>query len=297
VNNSNEGKKQDGFFQIPEYFHDYGLQVFTHTEYDVLHYILRNTIGWHKLECEISIKTIALMKHYSEKNIIKAINNLIAKTGVFNKVVYREKGSCIKRTKYIITENSVKLLNEYVNKNIPADFEKKKKQIKNRSMEAIERLEKGKQDLLEKQNELLQSVNDDFIETDNDYENEINYENKRRLLEAYKEIINDYSPDNTQYDLIDGTEYPLDIFKNYKKFIYDGYLEHNPQENNENMIDIKLSDLIPLTQDNRTINFYNTLIKNKKMIGGQKDYFYNTLKINFGIENERNFDRINILFE
>jgi hypothetical protein len=69
-----------GFFATPLYFYDYGLQVFSHIEYDVLGYILRNTIGFKRLEFDASIKKIALIKHYSEKNIIKAINNLIEKS-------------------------------------------------------------------------------------------------------------------------------------------------------------------------------------------------------------------------
>ncbi len=105
-------KKDKEFFKFPQYFFDYGLQVFTHTEYDIMAYILRNIIGWNdgRMECVLSIKKIALMRHHSEKNIIKTINNLIKKTNVFSKVVYREKGSCIKQTKYIITENSIKIL-------------------------------------------------------------------------------------------------------------------------------------------------------------------------------------------
>jgi hypothetical protein len=157
--------KENQFFKMPMYFFDYGLQCFTHTEYDILQYILRNTIGWSKLDCDMSIKKMALMKHYSERNIIKAVNNLIEKTGVFNKIVYREKGSCIKKTKYIITENSVKLLNEYVRKNIPADFETKLENLKKRNIEAVERLEKGKYDLVEKQKELLPEFYRNIIAT------------------------------------------------------------------------------------------------------------------------------------
>ncbi|GHV00383.1 hypothetical protein FACS189483_10420 [Spirochaetia bacterium] len=254
-------KKNEGFFQVPEYFHDYGLQVFTHIEYDLLHYILRNTIGWNRNECIVSIKKIALIKHYSEKNIITTINNLIDKTGVFNKVVYREKGSCIKKTKYFINENSVKLLNDYVEKNIPADFWEREKAIENRSKEAEKRLQEGKEKLLEKQKGLLQALKNDtadITETNNQNDTEMTDEKKEHLLyqlDAIKEIINDYDPDEC---------WQQDTFKEYKEYMYQCYLCYVPEETNDDKIDIRISDLINLTNDKKTINFYNTLIKNKR---------------------------------
>jgi hypothetical protein len=296
--NNETDKKKDGFFRMPEYFFDYGLQCFTHTEYDVLSYILRNTIGWNRLECEVSIKKIALMKHYSEKNIIKSINNLIRKTDVFTKLVYRDKGSCIKKTKYIITENSVKILNDYIKRNIPENFNEKLKNLKNRSMEAMERLEQGRKNLFEKQQELLQSVDTE----NNNLENESTNEKKEVLLSAFKEIINDYNPDTFMSDVYpDGKggyiEYDLGVFKYWKRHIYDSYITPIPKEIDDEKIDMRLSDMLPFTDDLKTINFYKTLIKNKKMIDRQQEYFYNTLKINFGIINEKYFDRINVIYE
>lgn len=290
-----------GFVKIPQCFFDYGLQVFSHIEYDIICYILRNTLGWKRLEYDASIKTIALHRHYSEKNIIIAINNLIEKTGVFSKTVYREKGSCIKKTRYFVSENSVKILNDYVIKNIPADYEEKKNRIKNRSLEAENRLNEGKEKFLQKQKELLQSVNtenaDAIMETDNETENDTISENKEYLLEAYREIINDYSPENFRCVIYGDTELSLGIFKNWKEYIYDNYLCYIPQETDDEKIDIRLSDLITFTDDKKTIELYNTLIKYKTMKGGQKDYFYNSLKINFHINNEKNFNRINIIYE
>jgi len=280
MKDENEGKEKS-FFKIPEYFFDYGLQVFTHCEYDILQYIIRNTIGWNKLECELSIKNMALMRHYSEKNIIKSINNLIDKTSVFNKIVYREKGSCIKKTKYIITENSVKILNNYIKKNMPNDFNDKKEKLKARNIEAIERIENEKQKLLENQNKLLPVNDTENKETDNGIENE----NKKYLLCAIQEIINDYDPNECRYD----------TFNEWKEFIYDCQLGYVPEETDSDKIDIRLSDLFIFTDDIKTIDFYNTLIENKKMIGGQEKYFYNTLRINFGIR--KNFDRINVIYE
>lgn len=280
-------KMNNGFFKMPEYFFDYGLQVFTHTEYDIIQYILRNTIGWNKLECDLSIKNMALMRCYSEKNIIKSIKNLIEKTGVFSKVVYREKGSCIKKTKYIITENSVNILNDYVRQNIPNDFNERKEKLKNRIIEATERIENEKQKLLEKQNILLPVDDTENNECQNETENGIKSENKIYLLDAIQEIINDYDKNECRYD----------TFNEYKKVVFDAHLCYVPIEKDEEKIDIRLSDLLNFTDDNKTINFYNALIKNKKMIGGQKDLFFNTLKINFGIINERNFDRINVIYE
>jgi hypothetical protein len=286
-------KKNEGFFQVSLFFHDYGLQVFTHIEYDILHYILRNTIGWGKNECIVSIKMIALIKHYSEKNIIKAINNLIDKTGVFNKIVYREKGSCIKKTKYFISDNSVELLNDYVEKNIPATFLEKKKDIENRSKEAEKRLQEGKEKLLERQQALLQSLENnttDTTETNNQNETEMTDEEQERLfykLNAIQEIINDYG----------SAECWEDNFKEYKENLYLCHIGYVPDETYDEKIDIKISDLSNLTNDTKTINFYNTLIKNKRMIGGQSKYFYDTLKINYKLYNEKNFDRINVIYE
>lgn len=257
-------EKSTNYFQVPLYFHDYGLQVFTHIEYDIIHYILRNTIGWNKKDFVVSIKTIALMKHYNEKNIIKAINNLIDKTGVFNKIVYREKGSYTKKTKYFISENSVELLNDYVKRNIPPDFFERKKAIENRSIEAEKRLQEGREKLLQKQKELLQPVKDEppvsvSLTTDNNIteitdekQEELNY-----LLEAYQSIINNYDPDECNQD----------TFKEYKEDTYGCYLYDIPKESDDDKIDIRLSDLIHLTDDTKTIEFYNTLIKNKKMVG------------------------------
>jgi hypothetical protein len=288
---------------VPLYFHDYGLQVFTHIEYDILNYILRNTIGWkddknnYRKDFHASIKTIALMKRYNEKNIIKAINNLIEKTGVFDKVVYREKGSCLKKTKYFITENSVELLNEYVKKNMPADFFERKKAIENRTIEAGKRLSDGKEKLLKRQQELLQSVKDEApafisLKTENTDETEITDEKQDELfclLDAYREIINDFDPDEC-------CDWQYNNFKEYKDGCYESYMGHIPDEKDDGKIDIRLSDLIYLTDDIKTIDFYNTLIKNKRFTGNQSNYFYDTLKMNFGIINENNFVKINIVF-
>jgi hypothetical protein len=275
--------KKEAFFKIPEYFHDYGLQCFSHIEYDILHYILRNTIGWNRYEFEVSIKKIALIKHYSEKNIIKAINKLIEKTGVFDKEVYREKGSYIKKTRYFITENSVKVLNEYVRNNIPDDYFEKIEAIKNRKNEAVERLENKKQELIEKQQTLLPVLE---VATNETTENDDDKFNKNYLLGAWKEIINDY----------DANECREDTFKEYKELVYDGYLGFIPQETDDDTIDIRLSDLMGLTDDSKTIDFYTTLIKRKKMVGGQSNFFYNTLKINFGFK-AKNIERINVIYE
>jgi hypothetical protein len=289
-----ENEIEYDFFAIPLCFHDYGLQVFSHIEYDILNYILRNTIGWNRKDFVVSIKTIALMKHYNEKNIIKAINTLIDKTGVFNKIVYREKGSCIKKTKYFISDNSVEILNDYVKRNMPADFEERKKSIENRSIEAEKRLNEGKEKLLKKQQELLQEIKNAppvyvSLGSVNLYETEITDEKQEELsnlLEAYQDIINNYDPD----DMFNYT------FKEYKENAYEIYLGHIPVEKEDDKIDLKLSDLIHLTDDRKTIELYNSLIKCKKMVGRQYKYFVDTLKINFHIKNERNLDRINVVF-
>jgi hypothetical protein len=55
--------------------------------------------------------------------------------------------------------------------------------------------------------------------------------------------------------------------------------------------------LIFLTEDQKTIGLFETLIKDKKFVGKQEKYFYETFKINFGMWNEKNYDRINIIFE
>jgi len=280
-------EKNNGFFKMPEYFFDYGLQVFTHTEYDIIAYILRNIIGWNdgRLECILSIKNIALMRHHSEKNIIKTINNLIKKTNVFSKVVYREKGSCIKKTKYIITNDSIKILNDYIKKNIPTDFETKKENLKNRTILAIEKIEKEKQSLIEKQKVILDSIKENERKklepkpTMNDYD-------FTELINAWHEILDDYYPDECRYD----------TFKEYKEYIYDAYFWSIPEEKYDDKIDIKLSVLISFTEDFKTIDFLNTLIKNKKMVGGQSQYLYDTLKIGFRFKG-RNFERINVIYE
>jgi hypothetical protein len=282
-------KNNNGYFKIPEYFFDYGLQVFTHTEYDILAYILRNIIGWNdgRIECELSIKNMALMRHYSEKNIIKAIKNLIEKTNVFSKVVYREKGSCIKKTKYIITENSVNILNDYVRKNIPTDFETKKENLKNRSLEAIERIEQEKQSLTEKQQHIIDLIKEnETIENSNvsTTSNEDIYSDY--LLECWQATINTFGLD----------KWDDSSFKEHKEFHYKRFFDCIPKETNDEKIDIRLSDLIRFTTDLKTIDFLNTLIKNKKMVGGQSNYFYLTLKIGFKF-NGRNLDRINVIYE
>jgi hypothetical protein len=295
-----ENEKDKGFFQIPQPFFDYGLQVFTHIEYDIISYILRNTIGWQKLEFDASIKKIALHRHYSEKNIIIAINNLIEKTGVFSKIVYREKGNCIKKTKYLVSENSIKILNDYVMKNIPDDYEEKKDKIKNRSLEAENRLNEGKEKFLQKQQELLKSIkneNKDITEIENTNEIETTDNDKPNYLSAWQEIINDYNPDNGRIAVYGNTEKELSIFKNWKEYNYDCHLGYIPQETYDKKIDIKLSDLIPLIDNIKTIDFLKTLIKYKGMKGGQLKLFYDRLKIDFGIFNENNYDRINVIFE
>jgi hypothetical protein len=187
------------FFAIPLYFYDYGLQVFTHIEYDLLGYILRNTIGFKRTEFEASIKKIALIKHYSEKGVIKAINNLIDKTGVFNKMVFREKGSLLKKTKYYITDNSVNILNDFVKRNLPADFLQKLENIKNRSIEAEERLRKGREELLKRQQEILPIDTNSDTHTMAIQEETTNYavDTLPDLLKAYQEIINYFDTETT----------------------------------------------------------------------------------------------------
>jgi hypothetical protein len=86
------------------------------------------------------------------------------------------------------------------------------------------------------------------------------------------------------------------LFKLWKEEIYDDYCLTMNEKDNEK-IDIVLSDLIQLTEDSKTIGFYESLIKNKKFIGKQKKYFYDTLRINFGMWNEKNYDKINVIFE
>jgi hypothetical protein len=289
------------FFAIPLYFYDYGLQVFSHIEYDILGYILRNTIGFKRFEFEASIKKIALIKHYSEKNIIKAINNLIEKTGVFNKIVFRENGSLLKKTKYYITENSVNILNDYVKKNMPKEFDKKMENLKKRTMEAEEKLQKGKEELLKRQQELL-PIDDNIANNDTNNTNismeleTMNYdlEELPDLLKAYQEIINDFSIETASI-MYRKREKDESLFKLWKEGIYDNY-GITIKETDDEKINIQLSDLILLTDDQKTIGFYNSLIENKKFIGKQEKFFYETLKINFGIWNESNFDRINIIF-
>jgi hypothetical protein len=221
MENKNE-EREKMFFSFSEYFFDYGLQVFTHTEYDIMAYILRNIKGWNdeRTECILSIKKIALMRHHSEKNIIKTINNLIKKTNVFSKIVYREKGSCIKQTKYIITENSIKILNDYIEKNIPSDFETKKENLKNRSSLAVERIEQEKQSLIEKQQVILDSIKENETIEEKPIENETeltidndDYRNSPELLNAWYEIINDFNPDDCGFA----------TFKQYKENLYDFY--------------------------------------------------------------------------
>jgi hypothetical protein len=290
------------FFAIPLYFYDYGLQVFSHIEYDLLGYILRNTIGFNRLEFEASIKKIALIKHYSEKNIIKAINNLIEKTGVFNKIVFRENGSLLKKTKYYITDNSVNILNDYVKKNMPKEFNEKMENLKNRSMEAEEKLQKGKEELLQRQRELLpiddNTAGNDTNKTNNDMaiEETIYYdlEELPYLLKAYQEIINDFDIEVASIMYRERKENES-LFKLWKEDKYDDY-GITTNETDDEKINIRLSDLILLTDDQKTIGFYESLIKDKKFIGKQKEFFYKTLKISFGIWNDDNFDRINIIF-
>jgi hypothetical protein len=290
------------FFAIPLYFYDYGLQVFSHIEYDLLGYILRNTIGFKRLEFEASIKKISLIKHYSEKNIIKAINNLIEKTGVFNKIVFRENKSLLKKTKYYITDNSVNILNDYVKRNMPKDFNEKMENLKNRSMEAEEKLQKGKEELLQRQKELLpvddNTAGNDTNKTNNDIaiEEIMNYhlEELPDLLKAYQEIINDFSIEVASIFYRERKENES-LFKLWKEEKYDDY-GITTKEQDDEKINIQLSDLILLTDDKKTIGFYESLINNKKFVGKQKEYFYETLKISFAIWNENNFDRINIIF-
>jgi hypothetical protein len=286
----NEKKKEEGFFRFPECFFDYGLQCFTHTEYDILAYILRNTIGWHKYECELSIKNMALMRHYSEKNIIKAVNNLVKKTNVFSKVVYREKGSCIKKTKYIITKNSVNILNDYIKNNIPPDFETKKENLKNRSLEAMDRIEQERQSLMEKHQQMIGlSKENEAVENDNipDTDDVINYES---LFLVWDEIIN--SEDS--YEVIFAT------FKEYKDKVYEYHLGYVPKEKYDNKIDIKLSDLLRFTTNSKTIDLFTNLInnykKNKLITDEQIKYLYDLLRKDLGF-NKNNFDRINIIYE
>jgi hypothetical protein len=291
------------FFAIPLYFYDYGLQVFSHIEYDLLGYILRNTIGFKRLEFEASIKKISLIKHYSEKNIIKAINNLIEKTGVFNKIVFRENGSLLKKTKYNITDNRVNILNYYVKKNIPEDFEEKMENLKKRSREAEEKLQKWKEELLQRQMELLpvddNTAGNDTNKTNNDMaiEEYMNYdlEELPDLLKAYQEIINDFDSEVASIMYSERKENES-LFKLWKEDKYDDY-GITTKETDDEKINMQLSDLILLTDDQQTIGFYESLIKNKKFIGKQKEYFYKTLEISFGIWNENNFDRIKIIFE
>jgi hypothetical protein len=68
------------------------------------------------------------------------------------------------------------------------------------------------------------------------------------------------------------------------------------KETDDEKINIQLSNLTLLTDDQKTIAFYNSLIEKGKFSGKQKKFFYDTLKINFLIWNESNFDRINIIF-
>jgi hypothetical protein len=290
------------FFAIPLYFYDYGLQVFSHIEYDLLGYILRNTIGFKRLEFEASIKKIALIKHYSEKNIIKAINSLIEKTGVFNKIVFRENGSLLKKTKYYITENSVNILNDYVKKNMPKDFNEKMGNLKTRTMEAEEKLQKGKEELLKRQRELLPIDDNTATNDTNNADNSITIEETMNydleelpdLLKAYQEIINDFSIDiaSIRYSEREENE---SLFKLWKMEKYNEY-GITTKETDDEKINIQLGDLTLLTDDQKTIGFYNSLVENKKFSGKQEKFFYETLKINFGIWNEANFDRINIIF-
>jgi hypothetical protein len=286
------------FFAIPLYFYDYGLQVFTHIEYDLLGYILRNTIGFKRLEFVASIKKIALIKHYSEKNIIKAINNLIEKTGIFNKMIFREKGSLLKKTKYYITDNSVNILNNYVKNNLPNDYLEKMENIKNRSIEAEERLQKGKEELLKRQQELLPMDNNNSSNNTMGIQQETtkyDIDTLPYLLKAYQEIINDFNAESASITYSERKDNES-LFKLWKEEKYDDYCITTKETDNEK-IDVKLSDLMLLTDDHKTIGFYESLIENKKFAGKQEKYFYETLKISFGMWNENNYDRINIIFE
>jgi len=280
-------KRKESFFAIPEYFFDYGLQCFTHIEYDILAYILRNIIGWKdgRKECDLSIKNMALMRHWSEKSIIKAVNNLKEKTKVFSKVIYRDKGSCIKKTKYIITDDSVKILNDYIKKNMPIDFDEKKEKLKNRSVLAMERIENEKQSLNEKQQEILKAKsieNEMKNQNETDFKND-DYRKSNDLLSAWLEII------NAGYFETD------EDFINHKKRLYNLYFDYVPEEKQEEKIDVRLSDLKRFTDNLKTMDVFNTLIKNGKMIGRQPDNVLMSLKMDFGFQ--RNFERINIICE
>jgi hypothetical protein len=237
------------------------------------------------------------MRHHSEKNIIKTINNLIKKTNVFSKVVYREKGSCIKQTKYIITENSIKILNDYIKNNMPPDFETKKENLKNRSLLAVERIEQEKQSLIEKQKVILDSIkenetteNESIINEpiENETESNISYKDlySGYLLECWQEIIYSFREE----------EWDNTTFKEHKEYYYKRFLDYIPEEKFEEKIDVKLSDLLKFTDNLKTKDFFTTLIKNKKTIGGQSKYLYQTLVMGFNF-NERNIDRINIIYE
>jgi hypothetical protein len=223
---------------------------------------------------------------------------LIEKTGVFNKIVFRENGSLLKKTKYYITGNSVNILNDYVKKNMPKDFNEKMGNLKTRTMEAEEKLQKGKEELLKRQRELLPIDDNDTNNADNSItiEETMNYdlEELPNLLKAYQEIINGFSIETASI-MYRKREKDESLFKLWKMEKYNEY-GITTKETDDEKINIQLGDLMLLTDDQKTIGFYNSLIENKKFSGKQEKFFYETLKINFGIWNEANFDRINIIF-
>jgi hypothetical protein len=216
--------------------------------------------------------------------------------------VFRENGSLLKKTKYYITDNSVNILNDYVKKNMPKEFNEKMENLKKRSMEAEEKLQKGKEELLQRQMELLpvddNTATNDTNKTNNDIaiEEIMSYdlEELPNLLKAYQEIINDFDIEVASIMYSERKENES-LFKLWKEEKYDDYGIATKEKDDEK-INIQLSDLIFLTDDQKTRGFYNALIKNEKFIGKQKEYFYKTLEISFGIWNDDNFDRINIIF-
>ena len=140
--------------------------------------------------------------------------------------------------------------------------------------------------MLKKQEALLQpskTENADTIENDN------KYRKSEYRLEVWQVILNNF-------DIQEGYS-----FKEYKDFQYNhyfenGYFESRPIEKYDDKMDIRLSDLMRFTSDLKMIDLYTTLIENKKTIGCQSKYLYNTLKINFGFK-AKNIDRINIIYE
>jgi hypothetical protein len=216
--------------------------------------------------------------------------------------VFRENGSLLKKTKYYITDNSVNILNDYVKKNMPKEFNEKMENLKKRSREAEEKLQKGKEELLQRQRELLPIEDDDATNDTNKTNNDMaleeimNYdlEELPNLLKAYQEIINDFDSEVASIMYSERKENES-LFKLWKEEKYDDYGIITKEKNDEK-INIQLSDLTFLTDDQKTKGFYNSLIENERFIGKQEVFFYKTLKINFGIWNEANFDRINIIF-